>query len=151
MEYLIHVVDESSQHKKITEESQDFQIIEGQSENGEVGSIVKSDAFYLIADESPIDAVISVANIIMVKDTDNKPIPLSSLLSQSKLASENSSTEDDTFLPLKTTNLEIAENTNSELIKASCQIKRINNEETWIELHNICFYVVPREKIVFVK
>ena len=149
MEYLIHVIDESSQHKK--DDLQEFKIVEGQAESGEVGDVVKSDAFYLISDKSPVDAIISISNIITTKDSEGKLVPLSSLLSKTKNENENSSIEDDSFLPLSISDLKIVDNTNSELIKASCQIVRYKENESWVELHNIYFYIVQRDRIIFVK
>ncbi len=151
MEYIIHVIDESSQHKKIEQDSQELQIVQGQAENGEFGDIIRSDAFYLVSDTTPIDAVITLSNIIKIKDAQNQITSLSSILSNSSKDNENSSIDEDTFIPIKIDNFVIAENTNSELIKTSCQIKRETNEDSWIEFHNIYFYVIQREKVIFVK
>ena len=147
MEYIIHVIDESSQHKK-NEENGNFEIIKGKSENNEIGDIVRSDAFYLIDDKNPIDAIISLSNIILIKDFENNEIQLSKILSQT--GNENSSIEDDDFTPIATSSLEIVDNNNSELTKITCQIKKGTNDQ-WIEFHNISFFAIPREKIIFIK
>lgn len=149
MEYIVHVIDQASQHKKNSEES--FEVVSGETESGKVGDIVYSDGFYLIEGESPVDVAIDVAGIVFVKNENGESVPISEMIQKSRVRTENASIDDDSFVPLKTNSFAVIDETISEVMNSSFQIQRREGGEEWIELHEVTFYVLPRKSMMFVK
>jgi hypothetical protein len=149
-EFIVHAIDKSAQFvptKELTSMSP-LDIRAGKAENGEIGDVVISDSFYLIEDDSEIDAAISISNIIRVKNGVGELVPISEFLKNTKATA---SIDDDNFIPLRFDRHTYANKTSSMLIQSSFQIDRVDEEEQWIELHEISFYITPREKILYVR
>ena len=150
MEFIVHVIDEASQHRK-KEDLGHFELLRGESEKGDSGDIIRSDHFYLIEEENAVDAVIAIANLIRVQGFNGEPVPISEMFMKTKTQTENVSIDDDSFISPQTSNLSVSNNTSSTLTKTSFQIERMGEEDKWIELHDVYFYVMPRENILFAK
>ena len=149
MEYIVHVIDRASQHKK--ENLGKYSLLEGKSEKGEECDMVESDYMYLVDEKDELEAVTTVANIIKIKNSLDENVSIAEMFCQSGTNMKNMSIDDDSFVYPQTSNINISENTSSELLKSSFTIERLNSEEKWLELHEISFYVMSREKMLFVK
>lgn len=149
-EFIVHAIDKAAQfgQSQNPENISPLDIRSGKAENGETGDVVVSDVFYLIEDESEIDAAISISNIIRIKNSLEELIPISEFLKNNKTTS---SIDDDDFIPLRFDRYTYANKTSSMLIQSSFQVERSDEEDNWIEFHEISFYITPREKMLYVR
>jgi hypothetical protein len=150
MEYLVHVIDNSSQHSQ-KENFGGHEIVEGKSENGFVGEVVRSSQMYLVEEDEAIDTVVTISGIIRIKDSNDEIVFLSEMFQRESSRYDSSSMDSDSFISPQTSNLEVVENSKTEVIKTSFSIERSNGEEKWIELHEFQFYITPRDEIIYIK
>jgi len=146
MRYLVHVIDRASQHIKNANEG--FSIREGNG-GGRACDVLVSDAFYTIEGKEPVDAVTNIASIIKTLDEDDSPITLGEAILKTKKSlgvSDFSSTGADVLLsnePYETS--VVAYGTH---FKSSFQTEKKKENESWIELHKIDFYVTEDNKVM---
>ena len=146
MRYIVHVIDEASAHKK--DNSGEYSICYAELESQGQCQIARSDSFYVVSAETPMDAVVSIAGIARVKDSNGKLISLAKSFAKTKKEVENASIDEDEFVVLNDSPFEYGDNTTSKLFVASCQIKKEDENEKWSELHRVYFYVLPEKKIL---
>lgn len=130
-QYLIHFIDE------IKNFDNKFELLT-LKDQGQEFNLVKNDAFYIIQSDSPTDAIINIANLIEVLDSDGLSITLSQAI-------VNCSQE-------------MEQNFNSLLIRheegfskakfISFYINRQDEQEEWIEYHQISFFIIEEGKII---
>lgn len=161
MRYIVHVIDEASQHEKSPEDGQ-YYLVKGRSSSGEECDIARTDSWYLIDAKDSSDAVVRIANVIRVEGGDGKPVPLSDsfLDTQKKMANAEIGADDDS-ISLVDTKRKYSNQTRHDLLMGSCQIKKSksivlsegekNVEEEWYELHNVYFYVTKVDSIILVE
>ena len=144
MNYIVHVVDDASQFEK---KSDTFKLVIGKGVNEEC-QILRSDAFYNIEADSPIDAVTKISDIIKVKvEDDVLTLKEAFLKTKQEIRTSDFSENIPDFL-LHDTNLKIKSNPYGEAFDPSCQIRKAENGEVWYELHHVYFYIVEQSKIM---
>lgn len=161
MRYVVHVIDESSQHEKSPEDSE-YYLVKGRSVNGEECDIVRTDSWYFVdAEESP-DAVVKVANTIRVEDSNGNKISLSDafIKTQKDVATADVGDDNDSIV-LSDTKREYVNQTRHDVMIGTCQIKKSNKivltggkegiGEEWYELHKVYFYVTKIDEIILVE
>lgn len=147
MEYIIHVIDETSQYKKTKE---GYKLEESMTEDEKkYGHAIRYDSSYHIDAEGHTEAVIEVANAIRIKDSEGNIVPLTKVLMETRDQKEKQ------FEEVKLHNVEIVDNTNSKLLRSVCRIplkdqpqKEEETAEEYVELHEIYFYAIPLNKII---
>ena len=146
MRFIIHVIDDASQHEKIDSQ---FQMIPGIALDNATCEILRSDAFYTVEAETPMDAVTALSNQIKIKQSENDEVLLSEGFSQthSSLKITDFSGGEAKSL-ISDSNVKVVNNAYSEFLMASCQIPMEEGEESWVELHNVYFYVTEETKII---
>ena len=70
MRYIVHVIDDASQHEK--RESGEYRIAPGLTDDNSICDIMRTDGWYVLESNTPLDAVAILANTIEVKNTDGK-------------------------------------------------------------------------------
>jgi hypothetical protein len=145
MRYIVHVIDEASQHEK---NGQDFLVKDGLDLNNNICGILKTDAFYSIEVSSAIDAVTTISNIIMVQTIDGQNSLAEEIIKTNKALHSSDFTNDYPDYILKSNNLEQSNNPYGQCYMASCQLRKKENNDVWYELHNVYFYVVEENKIM---
>jgi len=147
--FIVHVVDEVSQHMKKTDDSEPY-IIEGQSDSGKRCEIARYDSFYLVEvedDESESEAITSVADKARIRDTNGNFRILSDALTDTVKEIENSDIDSDKIIP-RPIRFSYADETSSFLVPVSCQINKVDDNAEWIELHQVYFYVIKDTQII---
>ena len=143
MQYIIHVIDSSSNYEK--NEKKFFQISLGNTNKNEPCHILQSDAFYKIESESIVKAVEELTRIIRIENSDGEKIFLSEALKDTKEKQEN--TDLDSYLIIEQ-DIKKSNNPYFVVIELPCQIENQIGEERWIEYHKIQFFVVEESKIM---
>ena len=146
MKYIVHVIDDASQHEKIDGK---FQLVPSIALDSAVCEILRSDAFYIVEAESPMDAVTLLANTIKIKQSEDKEVLLSERLYETNKSmgitdfsgGEAKSLIDDS-------NVKIVNNAHSEFFMAPCQVLFENDNESYVELHKVYFYVTAESEII---
>ena len=147
MRFFIHVIDDASLHQKT--ENGEYEMVPGEDLEGSPCHIQRSDAFYITEADNYIDAVTKIANNIRIKNSDGENILLSESFTQTAKTFnvmdfgnvDNRSTIDDIRAKIST-------NAYSQSFMASCQIPMKKDEEKWIELHKVYFFVVEENKVM---
>ena len=146
MKFLVHVIDDASLHKQI--ENRKFKIMAGKFKDQQdqecLGHVVRSDAFYSVEAEKPIDAAMGVSGIIKVR-SGGEEIPLSKAFVDTNNSLKNADFDSDSpDALLNDTPLTFLSNPYTESLVASCQIK---NEDVY-ELHKVHFFITEWKKVV---
>ena len=145
MRYIIHAIDNASHYAYNTKNKK--YNIKTIKEEDQKYNILSSDSFYLIDEKKPIDAVTYLLSIIKI-DKNGEKIPLSQCIIESQKTIDNVEIgSENPDYKLKSSNIEIKQNTYASTISASCQFEIVSKEKTY-ELHEIRFYVVPENKII---
>lgn len=149
MKYIVHVIDDASQHEKIEGK---FQLMPSIALDSAVCEILRSDAFYLVEAESPMDAVTLLANTIKIKKSDNEEVLLSEKMYETN---KNMGVADFSGGEAKSliddSNIKVVNNAYSEFFMAPCQVAFENDEGSYIELHKVYFYVAKESEIIEVQ
>ena len=155
MEYIIHVIDEACHY--LRNDDGKFELSEGKSsDKKKYGLAIRYDSFYFTEGDSPTDAVMGVADLIKMKDGNGDEILLS------KMLEESSKEKDKEILKLGIHDIQPIDRATSTSFSSSCRIlhkakteDQEGTEETTeekniskVELHEFCFYVIPKNKIV---
>lgn len=157
--YLVHVIDEISNHKK--DKDGIFKIFESEDDQGNKIHVLRTDAFYTLEAEKSIEAVAMLTKLIKIEDEQNCQSSLSEIILKNKKSKnkieDNSKRkiEDNEDDENESDNIEINSShynydhaTTSDLMFVSCKIKRKEKEDEWIEYHKISFYVIEENKIM---
>jgi len=146
MRYIIHVIDDSSQHEK--QENGKYGIIQGISLEESVCDILRSDVFYMVEAENAIDAVTILANTIKVKKQNGEEIFLAESFTETHKRIATTDFSNDSLSSIDDTNSKVITASYSESYMASCQVMMEKNGEKWVELHKVYFYVLEENKII---
>lgn len=145
MNYIIHVVDETSFYR----EKDDIfgrETIRDEEERS-LGDTMVSDAFYLSSTEStdPIDAVISTANIIKIEDSDGEQVSLSEIIAKSK-----GKEEDEEYMNILrvTSTSDYYDQATSALFSHFFFLTKQDDEGTYYECHRVSFFAIEEGKIM---
>lgn len=144
MRFLVHVVEETSIHKKIDGE---YQIQECEVEDNSTAHILLSDSFYVVEAKEPVEAVIEIANVIRAEDEDGDRVKLGLLLKKQKEA-EESDKEVKKRLSNFLNKYIVEDRTKSDLFSSTYEIEREVEDERVLELHKIFFYVSKESDIM---
>jgi hypothetical protein len=147
MRFFVHVIDDASLHQK--SENGEYGLVPGEDLDGSPCHIQRSDAFYITEANDHVDAVTKIANNIRLKSSNGENVLLSESFTQTAKdlnvmdfgSVDNRSTIDDIRAKIST-------NAYNQSFMASCQIPMKKEEEYWIELHKVCFFVVEENKII---
>jgi len=145
MRYIIHVIDDSSQHEKIETK---YQLVKGISLEESVCDILRSDIFYMVEAESTMEAVSILANTIKVRKQDGEEILLVESFSETHKSVSTTDFSSDDKANIDDTDSKVVTASYSESYMASCQVQMEKGEEKWIELHKVYFYVLEENKII---
>ena len=147
MRFIVHVIDDASQHEKM--EDGKYGIASGLTDDNATCDIMRTDGWYTTEANTPLDAVAILSNTIEVKNKDGEMILLSKSFTETHKS--NSTTDfssdnaerliDDMFVKIIT-------NSYSEYYMASCQIPMEVDDQKWIELHKVHFYIVEDVKLI---
>ena len=143
MKFIVHVVVEISNHKQVEDR---FEIVEVENERGEKCHVFRTDAFYLVEEDTALDSVVHVINSIKVINSENESVPLSSALKIVKKEAPESSRIVSSYNSYSYSN-----ETDSELFFATCEFQREDEHDKWIEFHRLSIYVMEEQKIVKVQ
>ncbi|HUS50244.1 MAG TPA: hypothetical protein VMZ91_08755 [Candidatus Paceibacterota bacterium] len=138
MQYLVHVIDNSSNFEK--NEKDIFQISLGYSNNNEECYVFQSDAFYKIESESVVKAVEDLTKIIRIENENGEKILLSEALKSTQSKQENMDL--DNFIIIED-NEKRCNCPYFGIVEVQCKI-----ENKWVEFHKIQFFVVEESKIM---
>ena len=160
--FLVHFTDNISYHKQ--EDMEGFQIVTAEDEEGNPCQILSKDSFYLVEAETPVDAIVDLAQKINIENSEGEMIPLSKALSDEtetevekeekdaediELDNEEEVEEEKEKPDLRTSpSYDYFEKTTSQIFKVSCSINRTEEDEVVYELHEITFYVVGEKAIL---
>jgi hypothetical protein len=147
MKFLIHVIDDASQHEPDAEGK--YSLVAGESPRGKICDVVRSDVFYIIEAEDMSEAVASVASKIQVKTIGGESVPLSESLAQTVNESNvrDFSVNDDRSTVCDS-DLEIETFPYEQSFSAKCLIPQASETEKWIELHKVQFFVVNEKNLI---
>ena len=145
MRYIIHVIDDASQH---IQKDHGFAITKGITEEKTICDILRSDSFYIIEAETVLDAIAFLTNSIKLKTSSGEEISLTEgfNITKQKMSTEDFSSNGTSSI--KDNDLKIITASNSESYMASCQVEMEEDDEKWIELHNVYFYVIEENKLI---
>lgn len=146
MRYIIHVIEDASQHEK--NESGNYGLVQGISLEESKCDILRTDAFYTIEADSVIDAITLLSNTIRVKISSGEFILLSESFTETHKKMATTDFSDDAKSLIDDLNSKVVTASYSESYMASCQIPMEKNGEEWIELHKVYFYVLDENKII---
>lgn len=144
MDYYIHVVDNISLHQK--DESNNFTLTEGSLE-GEPYQKVVADAFYSVSAENPTEAVTRLSSIIEVDNVDRSKLADALIETKRKISVSDFNSDSPDYL-LTENYLQQTIDPYGNYFVVTCQIHRKEDEEQWIEVHRIEFYVIEQNKIL---
>lgn len=144
MRFLVHVVEETSIHKKVEDQ---YQVQECEVGENKTAHILLSDSFYVIEAEEPVGAVIEIANIIRAEDEDGDRVKLGLLLKRQKEA-EESDKEVKNRLSSFINEYIVEDQTKSKLYSSTYEIMRESEDGPFLELHKIFFYVLPENEVM---
>lgn len=146
MRFIIHVIDDASQHEK-TENH--FTMVSSIALDNATCEVLRSDAFYTVEADTPMDAVTILSNKIRVKNSEGEEVLLSEGFSQthSNLKITDFSGGEAESL-ISDSNVKVVNNAYSEFLMASCHIPMEKDNKSWVELHNVYFYVTEETKLI---
>lgn len=144
MRFLVHVVEETSIHKKINGQ---YQIQECEVDEKSTAHILLGDSFYVIEAEEPVEAVIEIANVIRVEDEDGDRVKLGLLLKRQKEVEESNKEVKDRLSSFLNQYI-IEDQTKSNLYSSTYQIDREIGDEQFVELHKVFFYVTKENDVM---
>jgi len=146
MKFLIHVIDDASQH--IQNEDGLYEIVKGYSED-DICHISRTDAWYISEGENQLDVVANLANSIKMETQNGKMVLLLKGLTDTYKANLTKDfNENDSRSKINDINLEIVTNPYSTYYTASCQIPMSDENGQWIELHKVHFYIVNEKNLI---
>jgi len=143
MRYIVHVLDNSSQHEK---KEKNYNIVLGRDVKDESCHVLQSDSFYRIEVESSFDAVSCITKIIRVEDSDGDKKLLSEFLIKTQKSQLNTDFDEE-VVEIDDKKLIYSHNAYGETFELICQIEK-GEENKWIEFHRIQFFVVEEKKII---
>ena len=148
MRFLVHVIDNASQHIK---SGSDFSVELGIGEDPDKEChVLKTDVYYAVKAESPVDAVTIISNIVKI-EKENETVPLSSAILETQKEFQNMEFNGGENILLTDIKNKQLENPYGDFFDARCQIKRHDKNGEWIEVHRIQFYVVEESKIIEIR
>lgn len=144
MRYLVHVIEETSNH---IEQDGEFNILECDVDNFGLAHIHLADSFYVVEATEPLESVIELANIIRAEDEDGDRVKLAVLLKKQK-DTKISDPEKSERLSSFVNKYSVANKTKSDLFSSTYEIEKTCDGSKIIELHKIFFYVVKESDIL---
>lgn len=149
--FFVHVVDETSAHV-FSEEEKKYSMAFCTTESNKKCQINRSDCFYHVKAEDSTKAIAKVSKKILLKDDAGTLQPLSTLIKKTYKKLESASIDDsEKNQILSGANFTYSEDINSNLTIVNCQIDKESDDEKWIELHKIHFYVIQEKRMVVIK